>query len=232
MEMTTERPFDLAGVVPWGRTADEYRAFLNLHTVCSTARILDCGGGPASFAAERNAAGQAVIAADPIYALTPRELGDAFEAAIDPIRRGMELARDRFVWDYYRSPDRVLAMRKAAFERFSLDRAEAPPGRYVDASLPVLPFDDDAFDLATCSHLLFLYSAQLSLRFHIDSLRELLRVAPEVRVFPLLDLDGRPSRHIDAVTAALSDIAVIAREPVAFEFQKGAREMLRLRRHG
>ena len=232
MEMTSEREFNLAGVVPWGRTAEEYRAFLNLDDVSPWTRILDCGGGPASFAAERNAIGQTVVAADPIYALTARELGDAFQAAIAPIRRGMELARDRFVWDYYRSPEQVLVMRKAAFDRFSRDRAEAPPGRYVDASLPVLPFKDDAFDLATCSHLLFLYSAQLSLRFHIDALREMLRVAPEVRVFPLLDLDGRPSGHIDAVTTALSDIAVIARDPVAFEFQKGAREMLRLRRRG
>ena len=28
-------------------------------------------------------------------------------------------------------------------------------GRYVEASLPTLPFDDGTFDLALCSHLLY-----------------------------------------------------------------------------
>ena len=33
--------------------------------------------------------------------------------------------------------------------------------RYVDAALPVLPFTDDAFDLALSSHFLFLYSVSV-----------------------------------------------------------------------
>jgi hypothetical protein len=34
-------------------------------------------------------------------------------------------------------------------------------GRYVDAELPTLPFADKTFDIALCSHLLFVYSVQL-----------------------------------------------------------------------
>ena len=59
---------------------------------------------------------------------------------------------------------------------------------YVAARLPRLPFADDTFELAVCSHLLFLYSAELSAEFHLVALRELLRVAGEVQVFPLLDM--------------------------------------------
>ena len=56
-------------------------------------------------------------------------------------------------------------------------------GRYVTASLPRLPLRDGQFDLALCSHLLFLYSDRLSFEFHLASIEELLRVAGEFGLF-------------------------------------------------
>ena len=50
-------------------------------------------------------------------------------------------------------------------------RAGRADGRYVEAELPTLPFADRSFDLALCSHLLFLYSVQLGEEFHRDSPR-------------------------------------------------------------
>ena len=68
-------------------------------------------------------------------------------------------------------------------------------------------------------------------QFHIQSIRELCRVAREVRVFPLLTLGGEPSPHVAAVTAALADVGVtMTIERVPYEFQRGGNEMLRLRR--
>ena len=77
--------------------------------------------------------------------------------------------------------------------------------RYVAGELPALPFADFAFDLAVCSHFLFLYSEQLSEQFHVESLRNLMRVATEARIFPLLELGGKPSRHVDEVRMTLRD---------------------------
>jgi hypothetical protein len=60
--------FDLGGaVLPWGRNATEYEAFFALSDVSPSARVLDCGGGPASFASEWGSGGRFVVAADPIY---------------------------------------------------------------------------------------------------------------------------------------------------------------------
>ena len=88
--------------------------------------------------------------------------------------------------------------------RFLADYRQAEPfGRYIAAELPQLPFADGVFDLAVCSHFLFLYSQHLSEDFHVASLAELCRVAREVRVFPLLELGNRPSRHRDAVIRRL-----------------------------
>ncbi len=62
----------------------------------------------------------------------------------------------------------------AAMEEFLLDfplgRRE---GRYVVGSLPQVPFTSQEFDLALCSHVLFLYSEQFSKDFHLHAIQDL-----------------------------------------------------------
>ena len=101
-------------------------------------------------------------------------------------------------------------------------------GRYIAASLPRLPFEDNAFDLALCSHYLFLYSEHVSQEQHLLSMKELCRVASEVRVYPLLSMGNNiKSSHLEPVISALKDIGIsISFVPVDYEFQKGATEML------
>jgi hypothetical protein len=101
----------------------------------------------------------------------------------------------------------------------------------VNAGLPSLPFADGAFDLALCSHFLFLYSRQHDATFHVAAMRELCRVAREVRVFPLLALGGQPSPHMGAAREALTAEGWHSSiERVPYEFQRGGFEMLRVRR--
>ena len=222
--------FQLEGVVPWGRTADEYEAFLALRDVDPDACILDCGGGPSSFAAEWAARGRRVVAVDPIYKFEGRKIRARFDATCAPMREGMVSARQRFVWDFYGSPEAVVERRRRALDLFLADRqAGEASARYVAAALPDLPFGADTFDLVLCSHLLFLYSADLTLEMHVGAIREMLRVGTEVRIFPLLDLDGQPSPHVEPTLAALRCRIDAVRVDVPFEFQRGARQMLRLR---
>jgi hypothetical protein len=76
---------------------------------------------------------------------------------------------------------------------------------------------------------LFLYSKLLSLEFHVESIKELCRVAPEARIFPLLELGARPSRHLDPVTKQLEEDGFhVEIESVPYEFQKGGNRMLRV----
>jgi ubiquinone/menaquinone biosynthesis C-methylase UbiE len=222
--------FQLDGVVPWGRTADEYEAFFALHDVARGACILDCGGGPSSFAAEWSERGRRVVAVDPIYAFDARAIRGRFDATCAPMWQGMVSARSRFVWDFYGSPEALVERRRRALDLFLADRrAHESSGRYVAAALPELPFGDRCFDLVLCSHLLFLYSADLTLEMHVASIREMLRVGREVRIFPSLDLDGRESRHLRPTLEALQSEAETELIHVAFEFQRGARRMLRIR---
>ena len=195
-------------------------------------RILGCGDGPASFNAEMSAQGSTVVSVDPLYAVSAAAIERRVEEAFDEVMDQMRRNPDEFVWTHVPSVEELGRRRMAAMRRFI---ADYPPGkaegRYVEASLPELPFDDDAFDLALSSHLLFLYSEQFDLAFHIRALEEMLRVAVEVRVFPLLQIGGTPSRHVEGVVHAFGsrgvDAAVV---PVPYEFQRGGNRMLRLRR--
>jgi hypothetical protein len=96
--------------------------------------------------------------------------------------------QNEFVWEVISSVEELGKARMAAMKAFLDDfPAGLVEGRYLNSELPTLPFPDDSFDLALCSHLLFLYSQQLDEEFHHSSLLELCRVAKEVRVFPRAD---------------------------------------------
>ena len=220
--------FDLDGIVPWGRRLLEYQAFFALDDLAGIGPVLDAGGGPSSFAAEAAAAGLRVVAADPIYRFPGEAIAGRFEETAVAMREGLARAACRFNWSYYGSEEAVHRLRQDALALFLSDfEAGKAAGRYVPAALPKLPFADNAFRLALSSHLLFLYGDTLDFNFHVAAMRELLRVAGEVRVFPLFNLDGRPSSHLPGVIRALrSDGARCALREVPFEFQKGARRML------
>jgi hypothetical protein len=61
----------------------------------------------------------------------------------------------------------------------------------VQGSLPALPFKRGEFQMALCSHFLFLYSEQFDLDFHLGSVLALCGVAEDVRIFPLTELGSR-----------------------------------------
>jgi hypothetical protein len=100
---------------------------------------------------------------------------------------------------------------------------------YLAGELPELPFADGEFDLAICSHLLFTYSGQLSLDFHCRAVLKLYRVAEEVRIFPLLDLGGQPSPHVEPVCRLIEEHGGRwTVESVDYGFQRGGNQMLRI----
>lgn len=226
--MATEFEFGGA-IVSWGRTAEEYEAFFGLADVPQSARVLDCGAGPASFCAEWTRRGRRVVAADPIYASPAEEIGAGFEPTADRMLEGMRRAHGRFRWAEYGSPERVVEVRRTALKDFLDDFGdERSTGRYVAAGLPHLPFASGAFDLVLCSHLLFLYSDELGLDAHVDALAEMLRVGREVRVFPLLDMSGGPSSHLEGCVAELRRVADAEIIDVPYEFRAGDTSMLKL----
>ncbi|WP_254721648.1 SAM-dependent methyltransferase [Kovacikia minuta] len=165
----------LEQVVPWGRSLLEYTQMFDLTQTDLQLRILDCGGGPASFNAEMTRQGYSVLSCDPVYQFSRDEIQRRIEETYPVIIQQVEVNQHCYVWREIQSPEHLGQVRMAAMRQFLED---FPPGkhqgRYRTHALPVLPFATRQFDLALCSHLLFTYSDHLSLDFHLDSIRELL----------------------------------------------------------
>jgi hypothetical protein len=224
--------FALNDIVPWGRSFDEYFRMFALDERDLRLRIVDCGGGPASFNAGAARRGAAVISCDPLYRYDAAEIRARIDATFDEVLEQTRLNAGEFVWTSIRSVEELGRVRRAAMQEFLGDYpAGRTDGRYVDASLPALPFADGAFDLALSSHFLFLYTVQLGEAFHLSAIREMCRVAAEVRVFPLLALGGAPSPYVDGIVKDCRARGLGASiDGVPYEFQKAGNRMLRIRR--
>lgn len=208
-----------------GRTAVEYERFLDIDPG-EWGSILDCGAGPSSFAATDHP-NTDVIAVDPAYMAPIARLREECESNVDRLATNLPSLSDRFVWRFYESPEERVSYLKEAHGRF-LEDVSANPSRYVAAGLPELPFRTNSFELALSAHFLFMYEHQLGETFHQHAIAELCRVSrDEVRVYPLLSLDGQPSEQVADVMEWLETAGYEAeRRPVPFEFQPGADEML------
>jgi hypothetical protein len=224
--------FQLDHIVPWGRSFGEYVAMFALSDGDLQGRILGCGDGPASFNVllTRQGGPGRVLSADPLYRFSPEairhRIGETWADVLEQTRQN----RHEFVWTTIQSVEELGRIRMAAMEAFLEDYPQGlVQGRYLAAELPQLPFQAHAFDLAVCSHLLFLYSEQLSEAFHLASIRELCRVAHEVRVFPLLELGATRSRHLERITQGLTAMGyLVSIVPVSYEFQRGGDQMMKV----
>lgn len=221
---------ELEEIIPWGRNLAEYRRMFSLTAADLQKRILGCADGPASFNAELTAVNHSIISVDPIYAYSAAQIEQRVQETYPDMIAQVAQTEADYVWHHIRSPQQLAEVRLAAMNRFLADfEAGKADGRYQAHALPDLPFAAGTFDLALCSHFLFLYSEQLSLDFHVTAVAELMRVAGECRLFPLLDLKCRTSVHLQPVIQAMRQMGYQAAvETVDYEFQRGGDQMLRV----
>ena len=222
----------LNSIVPWGRNVSEYREMFNLtDDTLKNSKILGCGDGPASFNAEVTALGGSVVSIDPTYQFTTEQIASRIDEVALEVMAEVRKKQEDFVWKNIANPDALYEMRMSAMQIFLADfKRGKEEGRYRYEMLPNLSFKKAQFDLALSSHFLFLYSEHLDEQFHQDAIDEMLRVANEVRIFPLVTLSGEVSRHLTPIMEYLEDknysCTVVKTE---YEFQKGGNEMLQIK---
>jgi hypothetical protein len=221
----------LDAVVPFGRSLDEYTHMFNLTPAEMSQPILGVGDGPASFNAEATQKGANIISIDPIYTFSGAEILQRFNAVVDNIINQVKATSEDYVWTYHPSPDHLRQNREQAIQKFLADYdLGQQDDRYQAQELPTLNFADGTFALALCSHFLFLYSAHYDLAFHQNSIREMLRVSREVRIFPLLTLMLERSPYLDAIINTFQTEGYrVETIQVPYELQKGGNEMLSIR---
>jgi hypothetical protein len=224
--------FTYESAVPWGRSFDEYRAMFRLSDVDLKQKILGCADGPAGFNAEATRRGCSVVSCDPLYQLTVKQIDERIAATYEDVIRQTAANQERFIWKHVASVEELGRIRRNAMNEFIADYDRGKrEGRYVAAELPGLPFRSTAFDLAICSHCLFLYTDNFSLAFHDQAIQAMCRVAAEVRVFPLLTYNSDYSAYIEPILRRLRETGFDATiETVPYEFQRGANQMMRITR--
>jgi SAM-dependent methyltransferase len=220
--------FTLDKVVPWGRSYDEYLAMFALTEADLRRSILGCGDGPAGFNAELTRRGGRIVSVDPVYIFDALQINNRISETREAVMTQLRKNQSDYIWNAIASIEELEHARMSAMAIFLADYENGKrEGRYIEGELPTLPFENGTFDLSLSSHFLFLYSTHLSAEFHLQALREMLRIAREVRIFPLLTLDGSPSPHLSFVIESLSSQGYkIEIKPVLYEFQRGGNEML------
>lgn len=225
------------GVASTCRSYEEYERMFGIETdKLLGGKVLDVAGGASSFTAQLCARGIDAFAADPFYEGDRQAIVAAAAREIDTSSAKVAAMAHVYDWSYYGSPERHRRMREASLEAFADHfQSEAGGGKYLAASLPRLPFEDDMFSLVVCSHFLFLYADQFGERFHEEALRELLRVAApggEVRIYPLVTLAWEPVPYLERLLRVLASEADASFVPCGLPFVPRESSVLALRKKG
>lgn len=211
-------------VVPWGRSYTEYVSMFHLSPGFLSKKVLGCGDGPAAFNSVANAFGGNVISIDPIFRYSKKEIEDRIKTTFSEVIDQTKANMDKFNWEQFGSVEGLGKIRMKSMKQFLNDyELGKEEGRYIDAKLPELPFEDQSFDLILNSHFLLLYSHLFDFDFHIKSIEEMLRVGKEVRIFPTVDLNSNESPHLKPIMEKFKHSTLVK---VNYEFQKNGNQML------
>ena len=228
--MVSSKKFKVDNFAFIGRTFDEYIKMFDLEVESIEGKtILDCPSGADSFVATAHELGASITGVDVMYSHTPRELARRCQLDYEDVAEQLGEKSDLFNWKFYGDVEGRKQFLNEAYETFIDDYPEGlKDGRYIYAELLKIPFESDSFALVLSAHFLFLYGVRLDFEFHLETLRELTRVASEqVRIFPLVGLDTEKYGRLEEIVYELTeDGHTVDLVQVPFEFQQGADEML------
>lgn len=225
--------YEQVGVAMTCRSFREYVDMFELAPESLQHPILDVAAGASSFIAEAHQRGLEAVAVDPLYSGQPESIHRHGTEEIASVTEKLSKLAHVYDWDYYGSVQQHEQIRLRSlgvfYDDYKLDIGHL---RYVAGKLPDLPFADDTFSLVLCSHFLFLYDEQFDFQFHLDALRELVRVCKpggEVLVYPLATFKREPYPRLSEIIRILTaEGRVVEQVPTTFCFLKGATHFLRI----
>lgn len=214
----------------WGEQVDEYQQMFGLDDADFGLRLFEYGSGATAVNAQLHARFQSMVSCDPLFSLNPVNLVQEVSRLFKEATQNIMATRSQYDFSAYGSFEALIEKRRQGVEKLLLDY---PLGqvekRYLSFEQETLPFEDFTFDIALSSYYLFSGKEIQGADFHLNSIRELARVAKEVRIFPLIDREGRPSPLLGPVLLGLqqNNYGVEIRE-VKYLLQLGGHAMLRV----
>ncbi|MDI9819386.1 MULTISPECIES: hypothetical protein [unclassified Legionella] len=217
-------------LVLWGHHMDEYQEMFDLAGIGKTASILEYGCGPSAVNVELTGQSRRIVSCDPLFNLDKATLYSKVELVFADMVNKITRDQEKFDFSLYGSLDTLISKRRDGMEQFFKDYIEGKKEkRYCGINSYVLPFSDFSFDYALSSHYLFADLDDQDVEFHLEVIRELARVAKEVRIFPLIDRHEKPSPFLGPVLLGLQEenFGIEVKE-VAYHLQPSGNAMLRV----
>lgn len=224
-------PLELDNILITGRTYTEYMTFFDLdEQMLIGKKVLDCPSGASSFVKTAKEKGIYAQGVDILYENKIEDIYKQGKVSIDKIYEDISWM-DGFNFDFYGSIENHKNHRVEALESFVKDYNI---DNYSFMTLPKLSFNDESFDLLLSSHLLFVYDDRFDYAFHKNTILEMLRVAKEVRIFPLVDFQNKHEQKEQNFSPYVYEILEDLKDykceivKVDFEFQPRAGYMLKI----
>ncbi|HHY74272.1 MAG TPA: class I SAM-dependent methyltransferase [Bacillus bacterium] len=220
------------GVAMTCRSYQEYmEMFMLEEKLFSKGKILDIASGASSFTAELNKKGYDAIAADPLYNLTSEEIYELGQKEIKIASQKLSQNENLFIWNDYKSLNHHDEIRNRSLNQFidsySKDKHKE---KYIPATLPFLPFENDTFSLVFCNHFLFLYQEQFDFKFHLDAINEMVRITKKgglLLIYPLVGFKDEIYPHLGKLIDELTKSDVSAKiNETKFRFLPSATNFL------
>lgn len=217
-------------LVLWGHGVEEYREMFDLSEEDMNSRILEYGCGPSAVNAQQFHEAHEAVSCDPLFVLDKDTLSSKaimiFAQMVEEIRK----EQDQFDFSQSGGLDQLIAQRQKGMKQFFSDYEQGKAeGRYYGAADYHLPYPDFSFDFALSSHYLFADLEDQTVDSHLNVIRELARVAKEVRIFPLIDREGKTSEFLGPVLLHLQQDAYgVEVRAVDYHLHQAENAMLRV----
>ena len=233
----------------WGYDRADCRAMFNLSEEDMASKILEYGCGPNILNLQQKKAIQeisnfshktdeetnsfedhVVISCDPLFVLDKDTLSSKVRLIFADVIESIKKNQIPFDFNSSEGLDALVAERLQGihqfFEDYDLGKMQ---NRYLGVTDYHLPFSDFYFDFALSAHYLFADLQGQTVDYHLEVIRELARVAKEVRLFPLIDSNGDTSQLLGPVLLGLQqeNYGVEVKE-VNFHLHKAGNAMLRI----
>lgn len=213
-------------LVLWGHQPTDYEEMFGLSSDDLQKKILEFGSGPSAI----NSRLPQVVSADPLFVLDKDTLFSKTSLLFAQMLEEVQQNQERYDFSAHGGLERLVWQRKKGLASFFADyEMGLEEKRYVPVRDCTLPFSDFQFDFALSSHYLFAGLDNQTVDFHVQLIKELARVAKEVRIFPIIDRYGNSSEFLGPVLLALQNSNYGAElKEVQYSLQSAGNAMLRV----
>jgi len=99
--------------------------------------------------------------------------------------------QEMYVWNYFKTPDELQKHHMATSHAFTNHYREERSNKYIKSQLPFREY------IFLCFIIPFFIYDILTYKFCKDSIQEVIKISKEVRIFPVICLNGKKLSFVD-----------------------------------